>query len=502
MKLHHLSAFAAVWLCAAPAFAAPASDAEIIHVLNRLAFGPTAAEVAHVREIGVDAYIREQLDPRSIPEPPELTEKLAGLDTLKLDPIQLFQQYGPIRPVNGVKATPEEQKARRQRARVIVEQAQDARVLRALYSRRQLEEVMTQFWFNHFNVFAQKGLDHIWVGAYERDAIRPNALGHFRDLLLATAKSPAMLFYLDNWQNSAPGSHLPGGREAGINENYAREIMELHTLGVDGGYSQTDVVSLAHILTGWGFARPREVPPDRTGFLFDPNRHDFSPKTFLGRTIQPSGEAEGIEAIDMLARSPATAKHIAFELARYFVADRPPPALVNRLAARFSETDGDIKAVLRTLFESPGFRDSVGQKYKTPYNFVLSAARAAGLQVNNPRPLVGMMARLGMPLYGCPTPDGYKDTEEAWLSPDAATLRVSLATAIGAGRLPLAAAPNEQMGAIVPVADKPPASPVDAAALEHLLAPMLSARAKSVVDEASPDLRAALMLGSPDFMRE
>jgi uncharacterized protein (DUF1800 family) len=203
---------------------------------------------------------------------------------------------------------------------------------------------------------------------------------------------------------------MPGGREAGINENYAREIMELHTLGVDGGYSQADVIGLAHILTGWGYARPRQIPAGRTAFLFDPNRHDFSPQTFLGRTIQPSGEAEGIEAIDMLARSPATAKHIAFELAQYFVADQPPPALVARLAARFSETDGDIKAVLRTLFESPEFRASAGRKYKTPYNFVLSAARAAGLEVNNVRPLVGMMSRLGMPLYGCPTPDGYKNT--------------------------------------------------------------------------------------------
>jgi uncharacterized protein (DUF1800 family) len=264
------------------------------------------------------------------------------------------------------------------------------------------------------------------------------------------------------------------------------------------------VISLAHILTGWGFARPRQVPVDRTAFLFDPNRHDFSPKNFLGRTIEPSGEAEGIEAIDMLARNPATAKHIAFELAQYFVADQPPPSLVNRLAARFTETDGDIKAVLRTLFESPEFRGA-GHKYKTPYNFVLSAARAAGLQVNNPRPLIGMMARLGMPLYGCPTPDGYKDTEAAWLSPDATTLRVSLATAIGGGHLPLAAAePNGQMAnpAVVPVADKPPPSPVDPAALEQLLAPVLSVRTRAVVDETSPDLRAALMLGSPDFMRE
>ncbi len=292
--------------------------------MNRLAFGPIAADVAHVKEIGVDRYIAEQLNPQSIPESPELTQRIAALDTLKLDPIQLFQQYGPLRAMGGVKPNPDEQKARRQQARIIVEEAQDARVLRALYSRRQLEEVMVQFWFNHFNVFAQKGLDHIWVGAYERDAIRPHALGHFRDLLLATAKSPAMLFYLDNWQNSAPGSHLPGGREAGINENYAREIMELHTLGVDGGYSQADVISLAHILTGWGFARPRQVPIDRTAFLFDPNRHDFSPKTFLGRTI-PSRRAKprGWRRSTSWRGARQPQEHIVFELAQYFVADQP-----------------------------------------------------------------------------------------------------------------------------------------------------------------------------------
>jgi len=504
MKLHLLSALAAFCLLAPPAFAAPPSDAEIIRILNRVAFGPTAADVARVKEIGIDRYIAEQLNPQSISEPPELTRKLAALDTLKLDPIQLFQQYGPLRAMGGVKPTPDEQTARRQQARVIVQEAQDARVLRALYSRRQLEEVMVQFWFNHFNVFAQKGLDRVWVGAYERDAIRPHALGNFRDLLLATAKSPAMLFYLDNWQNSAPGSRLPGGREAGINENYAREIMELHTLGADGGYSQADVISLAHMLTGWGFARPRQIPPDRSGFLFDPARHDFSPKTFLGRTIQPSGEAEGIEAIDMLARSPATARHIAFELAQYFVADEPPQPLVDRLAARFSQTDGDITAMLRTLFESPEFRDGTGEKYKTPYRFVLSAARAAGLEVANPRPLMGMMARLGMPLYGCPTPDGYKTTEAAWLSPEATTQRVSFATAIGGGHLPIAALqPADMMASpAVPVADKPELAPVDAAALETLLAPVLSARTRAVIDESPPPLRAALVLGSPDFMRE
>jgi hypothetical protein len=527
MKLRRFCLLALLCALASAARAAPPTDQQVIHVLNRLAFGPSAADVARVKEIGIDAYIAEQLHPATIPESPELTERLAALDTLQLDPIQVFLQYGPLRPVNGVKPTPDEQKARRQASRILVEQAQAARIFRALYSRRQLQEVMVDFWFNHFNVFAEKGLDHLWVAAYEDSAIRPYALGHFRDLLLATARSPAMMFYLDNWENSAQGTQMPNGRQTGINENYAREVMELHTLGVDGGYTQQDVTELARILTGWGFVRPNMRPPDRSGFYFDPKRHDFGPKQFLGRTIAGGGEAEGVEALDILARSPATAHHIAFELARYFVADAPPTALVDRLAARFTQTDGDIAAVLQTLFSSPEFRGSGGDKYKTPYRFVLSAARAAGMDVANPRPLLSMMARLGMPLYHCQTPDGYKNTHEAWLNPEATTLRVSFAMGLAGGRLPLDRIPPEPAapGAMAPVApgmtepgamagpgtiaptpvaagDPPPAHPVDAVALEALLDPVLGAQTRAVVETAAPGLRAALVLGSPDFMRE
>ncbi|HWD60817.1 MAG TPA: DUF1800 family protein, partial [Stellaceae bacterium] len=240
-----LAALCVVALAApAAALADPASDQQVLHILNRTAFGPTPADVAHVKDIGTDRYIDEQLHPGRIAENPLVGEKLAGLDTLRLNPAQLFGEYGPILPAmnGGVKPTPEEQKARRQRARIIVQQAQDARVWRALYSRRQLQEVMVDFWYNHFNVFAGKGLDHLWVGRYEEDAIRPYALGHFRDLLQATAHSPTMLFYLDNQLNTEPGSPGAKGNLTGINENYAREVMELHTLGVDGGYTQNDVI--------------------------------------------------------------------------------------------------------------------------------------------------------------------------------------------------------------------------------------------------------------------
>jgi len=467
-----------------------------------LAFGPREADLRHIEAIGVDRYIEEQLAPKAIDEPAELTEKLAALDTLKLDPVRLFAEYGPLRPANGAKPDPEEQKARRQRARVILEQAQQARIWRALYSRRQLQEVMTDFWFNHFNVFAGKGLDHLWIGAYEEQAIRPHALGKFRDLLGAVAHHPAMLFYLDNAQNAAPGSKGPNGREDGLNENYAREIMELHTLGVDGSYTQDDVVALARILTGWSLVRPAALPEQGSGFVFYPARHDQGEKHFLGQDIAAKGEAEGEQALDMLARSPATARHIAFKLAQNFVADKPPRALVDRLAVRYGDTDGDIGAVLKTLFASNEFRDSTGGKYKTPYRFVMSAARAAGAPVQNPKPLLNILARLGQPLYGCPTPDGYSDTEEVWLSPDASILRVSFATALARGKLPLGgepAAPDQQPAVKAPTETAP--APIDAAALENLLGSGLSAHTHAAMEASPANLRAALILGGPDFMR-
>jgi uncharacterized protein (DUF1800 family) len=490
-----------------PAFADPASDVQIVHLLNRTAFGPTAADVAHVRAIGIDRYIDEQLHPERIADPPELTQRLTALDTLRLDPAQLFVEYGPIFPAmnGGVKPTPEEAKARRQQAQIIVRQAQNARIWRALYSRRQLQEVMVDFWYNHFNVFAGKGLDHLWVGNYEEAAIRPYALGHFRDLLLATAHHPAMLVYLDNELNTAPGSPGARGNQTGLNENYAREVMELHTLGVDGGYTQADVESLARIFTGWGIDRRNLRFGASPAAGFDASRHDLAAKVFLGHAIPPAGEAEGVEALGMLAGSAATARHIAFELAQYFVADKPPQPLVDGLAQRFRQTDGDIAAVLKLLLTSREFQDSVGQKYKTPYQYVLSAVRAAGVEVDNPRPLLGTMARLGMPLYLCQTPDGYKNTEQEWLSPDATTLRADFAVFVGGGALLRQASqsetPNPQLVADpgTPVAPKP--DPLDAMPLETLLLPILSDRTRATVAEAPPRLQAALVLGSPDFMR-
>ena len=301
-------------------------DAQILHLLNRLSFGPRPGDIEHVRTIGIDNYIQEQLNPASVSEPQQLQQMLRRLSTLKATPIELFQEYGPQRRRlrQGSSLSEQEQRQMRKKRRKPVQEAIQARLMRATLSRSQLQEVMVDFWFNHFNVFAGKGLTRLWVGAYEEQAIRPHVFGKFRELLEATARHPAMLFYLDNWRNTAPESSGTRGRFKGLNENYARELMELHTLGVDGGYTQDDVIALAQILTGWGLARPRRLG-DGSGFLFDERRHDYSDKVFLGTLIRGSGMDEVEQALDILARHPATAEHISYKLAQYFVADKPPP---------------------------------------------------------------------------------------------------------------------------------------------------------------------------------
>ena len=482
--------------------AEPLSDRQIIHVLNRLAFGPTLEDFNHVRSIGVDRYIAEQLDPGSIPEPFELQWRIAALDALRYDAAQLRQLYGPVTGIRGFRLPPELEKMQRERARTIVQQAAEGRILRAVLSRRQLQEVMVDFWFNHFNVFTGKDLDHLWIGDYEQRAIRPFVLSRFRDLLFAATKHPAMLVYLDNTLSTAPGSPRARGNRSGLNENFAREVMELHTLGADGGYTQEDVITLARILTGWSINPPdaREFPDHAA--VFEGARHDFGPKVFLGHVLRSKGKAEGEEALDILAKSPATARHIAFELAQYFVADEPPTPLVEQLAARFLATDGNIREVLSTLFVSREFWQSYSQKYKTPYHFVVSAVRAANAPVDNTRPLLGAMTQLGMPLFGCLTPDGYKNTEGAWLSPDATARRINFATALALGNLPIGSLVT---GVALGAYSRPPqphaTSPVNAAALEEIFGSTMSTATREAVAEAPPGLRAALILGSPDFMR-
>ena len=478
-------------LALASAGALASTDSQSLHLLNRLAFGPRPGDVQRVGTMGVDAYISQQLHPDSIPLPDELQHELAAYDTLKLTSRELFEKYGPPERKPGEDLTPEELKAQREREQQVVEQAMDAHLLLAIESPRQLQEVMVNFWFNHFNVFDRKGLDAIWVGAYERDAIRPHALGRFRDLLGATAKNPAMLFYLDNWLNSEPGTAHARKRFEGINENYARELMELHTLGVDGGYTQQDVTTLAHILTGWGLCPRRGREADPGAFCFDPKRHDTADQTFLGKPVRGSDEREVEYVLDILAESPATAKHLSYQLAQYFVADNPPPALVDRMVRRWQKSGGDIAAVLDELFKSPEFwsTENRGNKFKTPYEYVISAVRADGASVSNFKPLIGTLQQQGMPLYGCLTPDGYKNTRDAWLNPDGMTLRLSFATALGHGSLPL------DPGVMDP--EKPEQR---AAELYTTLNWLFSPQQIVTIDSEPKELRPALILGSPQFM--
>jgi uncharacterized protein (DUF1800 family) len=509
------------------AFAGTSTEAEALHVLNRMAFGPRPGDIERVMKLGVDSYIDEQLHPETVPLPTALTERLAKVSASEMPQPELITTYRKVIKAameDGTGGAPGGGVAMRNELYKKMEiQFGELRLIPALESPRQLEEVMVDFWFNHFNVVRGKGLDHVLIADYEQKAIRPHVMGRFRDLLGATAKHPAMLFYLDNWLSISPTAdgRIPGTRKttAGINENYARELMELHTLGADGGYSQADVTTLARMLTGWSFDPRRAKNGD--SFQFFATLHDDGDKVWLGKHVPVKGMAEGEWALDVLASSPATAHHISYELAQYFVADDPPPALVDRLGQRFLATDGDIRAVLETLFKSPEFRDpaNFGAKFKTPYQYVLSVTRAAGVEVNNVRPLLAAMSRMGMRLYGCQSPDGYKNTRDVWLNPDALAQRISFATGIGLGKSPLAAAIDDSVdndpyvgGAArktvaasagaprdIVTADGPP---LDADAVLAAVGDQISAQTRARIASQRPSpLAAGLVLGSPDFMR-
>jgi len=343
---------------------------------------------------------------------------------------------------------------------VVVDELMQAKLLRAIYSDRQLEEVMTDFWFNHFNVFINKGADRFLLTGYERDAIRPHVLGKFEDLLVATAKSPAMLFYLDNWLSVGPhsetaigppppdrvrrGRHIPNRppqakgkgkprQASGLNENYGRELMELHTLSVNGGYSQQDVTEVAKVFTGWTIAQPNKGG----GFKFEPKMHEPGDKTVLGHRIKQKGEKEGLEVLHLLARNPQTAHFISRKLAMRFVSDDPPPALVERMSKTFLKKNGDIREVLRTMFDSPEFwaPETYRAKVKTPFEFVVSAVRASGAQVDDARQLVGTLGNMGMPLYGMMPPTGYSMKAETWVNSSALLARMNFALGLAAGKV-------------------------------------------------------------------
>ena len=454
---------------------------QIAHTLNRLSFGQLPGQVARIQTQGVAAYIEEQLHPERITEDPDLIRRLDALETLRLPPQTLYEQSLFNRAPD---TTPRQ--AMRGFNRALAE-AQEARLIRAVESRRQLQEVMVDFWFNHFNVFANKGgRVKLAVGDYEERAIRPRALGQFEDLLKATARHPAMLVYLDNWLNTAPHPGKTKGRFRGLNENYARELMELHTLGVNGGYTQQDVIALARILTGWGLCEGplrQKAPP--AGFCFDPKRHDNTDKVLLGRSFHGGGAEEVESALTFLARHPATAHHISYKLAQAFVTDQPPEALVKQLSQTFLDTGGDIRRVLGVLFASDAFRDEATYqaKFKSPYRYLVSVARISGGKVQAPRPLLNTLRFMGMPLYQCLTPDGYKNTRAAWLSPNSLLQRIDFATRIGQNAWH-AALPGRM-------------SPED---LKTGLNGLLTVHTRAALSSLNPSVETAALLASPEFM--
>jgi len=580
--------------------AAPAADdALIVHMLGRLGFGPRPGQVEEVQRMGLDAWIERQLSPGRLDDR-ALAGRLDGLTTLELSTEDLVNRY--YRPAfelrrkvqmaqrdtpaadDATAPAPEDMQAmamsddadalasarsamqaRRAAAREVlseeeIRQLEEAtrgvrqvqmdlaaqKILRATYSERQLEEVLVDFWFNHFNVYAGKPIVQPYVPAFERDVIRPHVFGSFRDLLGAVAQSPAMLTYLDNWQSAAPpgaqtlgatpgrggagigqrggrmggagrgggiGGRRPGmgglgpntGRGGqtparpagaqrparGLNENYARELLELHTIGVDGGYTQDDIVNVARAFTGWTIQQPRQGG----GFVFNPRMHDAGSKQVLGTTLPAGGgQEDGERVLDLLARHPSTATFIATKLARRFVADDPPQSLVARAAETFRRTDGNLRDVVRTIVTSPELRAEAarGAKVKSPFEFVVSALRATGADVRDARAVTLQLRTLGQPLYHAQPPTGYTDESQTWVSTGTLLARMNSAVALAGGR--------------VPGVEVPPAGGDADAARDHALTTLLHGQASATTEATlaratTPHDVLALALGSPEFQR-
>ena len=521
-------------------------DKTIVHVLDRIAFGAAPGDVERVRRVGLGKYIDQQLHPEQLPDE-GMTARLAPLETLTKSSRELAENYfvpaqmerrrvqqqagagpGDPPPDRQEMRTPEQMQLMQAERSVFTDLAQQ-KILRAVYSERQLNEVMVDFWFNHFNVFAGKGQVRAYLTEYERDAIRPNVFGRFRDLLGATAHNPAMLFYLDNWQSAAPEgastseamnrprfgrgagrgrgfggppqgrtiADLPPAAEnrrpRGLNENYARELMELHTLGVDGGYTQQDVQEVARAFTGWTIANPRQGG----GFRFEPRMHDDGEKIVLGHRIKAGGgERDAEEVLDILASHPSTARFIATKLARRFVSDQPPTSLVDRAAARFRETSGDIREVVRTIVTSPEFFAPAAYraKVRTPFEFVAAAVRATGVDAINAMPLVQAMRELGMPPYQCQPPTGYADRADAWVNTGALLNRMNFAVALTDGKLR-----GVRPTGVTPLTTSDAARD---AIISQVLAGDVSTSTRTTVEKASTAPQAlALLLGSPEFQK-
>lgn len=585
-------------------------DEAILHALNRLAFGPRPGDVERIRQMGLEKWIEQQLHPESLTSP-ELEARLKRFPTLTMSARELTEKYpNPVLEAARLGLTPEQYRERRQQERqaqlrelrqsgqlaalmtpegrqrlgqpgerqaMLAELLEDdsprrilvemsaAKLLRAIYSEQQLQEVMTDFWFNHFNVFAQKGPVLYMIPEYERDVIRPRVFGKFRELLEATAKSPAMLFYLDNWQSADPKAaqklqrelaerrerllamfggneermmeylqqrqgrlgqrRLPAGKAPdlraiqnnmprGLNENYARELMELHTLGVDGGYTQQDVMEVAKCFTGWTLANLRRDPE----FRFDERIHTKEPKTVLGQKIDAGDAGDGAAVLALLSNHPNTARFISTKLARRFVSDTPPPALVSRMARTFQESRGDIRAVLRTMIYSPEFwsRSAYRAKIKKPFELVVSAARALGADASVPFLMVQWSSRIGEPLYLCQPPTGYSDKAEVWVNTGALLNRLNYAIELSSNRMRGVRVdlsrlfsgepenePTKTLERALQLFLNGQVSPQTRATLEKQLSDpqILRATLDDPVRAVDAGLIAGLVLGSPEFQR-
>ena len=576
-----------------------ADTATIAHVLNRLGYGPAPGDIEEVRAMTLAAYIDQQLHPERIPDE-ALKARLTAYPSIALSTAEIARDYygpaeqmrrqeqraaaaagtlqgqpagtppgrpaaRPTRPAQagGQTATGDptmagdpamagappqrpqdrnvspELRAARQKEQQILQDLMQARVVRAVSSEHQLEEVLVDFWFNHFNVFAGKGQVRVYLTEYERDAIRPYVLGSFRDMLGAVAESPAMLFYLDNFQSvdpkamgrqadelearmrqtqargmlrrpgrgqdmrqpppnpqqeaRTPAERIQQLRNRGLNENYARELMELHTLGVDGGYTQADVIAVARAFTGWTIDRPR----DGGSFQFNAAVHDNDPKVVLGKTITAGGKRDGEQVLDLLAAHPATATFIATKLARRFISDEPPASVVQRAAKVFTETKGDLREVTRAIITSPEFFSTEARraKVKTPLEFVASAVRASGADVVNPQQLVQALRTLGMPLYGAQPPTGWGDTAEDWVNTGALLNRLNFALQLAGGQM---------RGVRVNVRSLAPNTSEASrnAVVDALLLGVASDATRGTLAKAeSPQQLIALTLGSPEFQK-
>jgi uncharacterized protein (DUF1800 family) len=553
--MKRIFALAAVVTCAAIVSADQSSgdfakklsgDQAILHALNRLTFGPRPGDIEAVQKMGLSKWIDLQLHPERVPrdqaletltrnlvEPssPEeagmkqlasgIVEREVGLrELLTPEQIRLLRAGSDKDGLDFLATLPREKvvqvlammPAVRKRLmpqldgdlRMMVEAAAppdprkpgqtlaQAKFYRAIKSDRQLEEVLADFWFNHFNVDASKGvLARYMITDYERDAIRPHVLGKFRDLLEATATSPAMMFYLDNWRSTIPkpaNANRPKQAERGLNENYARELMELHTLGVDGGYTQKDVTEVARCFTGWTIYNQVHG-----AFYFNPRMHDQGKKVVLGVTIPAGGGREdGERVLDILSRHPSTARFISRELAQRFVADDPPQALIDRMAKTFHDTDGDIRAVLTTLFESPEFfsEGAYRAKLKTPFETMVSAVRATGAKVDSAKALVIQISALGEPLYRKLEPTGYSNVGADWMNSAGLMARMNFAMDLTANHVEGVQVDTARFSAVA-----------RDTARGILFADASPATLDAIGGQDDPAVVAGMLLGSPDFQR-